>query len=321
MAPNWLTSFSSRFSMHTLIEKTGQNLIILLYHGLNTGSEIPFIDPLYPSRSAEEFEKDIQFFKQHFESVNLSQIHAQKGQFSKPSFHITFDDGLRSVYDVALPILQKNKVDASIFLNNNFIDNNGLFYRYKVALIIDALKRKENLSGQLDKSHLVSWLLKLGHQDTARIDITAKKIELDFATFLQNESPYLSSAQIKEMQKSGIEFGAHSFDHPLLQEQKDNMHNEISKSIEDINARFKPKLRAFAFPFTDAGLHKEELVQVRNACDISFGTAGLKLDLATQHYQRVPMEKDKTDAASIIKNAYLYFWLSSMIGKHKIVRA
>jgi len=320
MAPNWLTSFSSRFSMQTLIEKTGQNLITLLYHGVNTGNKIPFIDPLYPSRSAEVFEQDILFFKKHFESVSLSQIYNAEGQFSKPSFHMTFDDGLRSVYDVALPILQKHKVDASIFLNNDFIDNKGLFYRYKVALIINALKKKENSNGQLDNSHLISWLLELGHQDTARIDKTAEKIDLDFGHFLKNETPYLSTTQIKEMQKLGIEFGAHSFNHPHVQEPKDNMHREISKSIEDIQTRFSPNLLAFAFPFSDAGLQDEELTKLHQACDISFGTAGLKLDPAIQHYQRIPMEKNKLDAASIIKNVYLYYWLSSLIGKHKIVR-
>jgi len=320
MAPNWLTSFSSRFSMQTLIEKTGQNLIILLYHGVNTGSKIPFIDPLYPSRSAEVFEQDILFLKKHFESVSLSQIHAQEGQFSMPSFHITFDDGLRSVYDVAHPILQKHKVDASIYLNNDFIDNKGLFFRYKVALIIDTLERKDSSSDQLDNSHLISWLLKMGHQDTAKIDKTAKKIGLDFAHFLKTEEPYLSSVQIKEMQKLGIEFGAHSFNHPYVQNQKENMHSEISKSIDDIDERFSSKLRAFAFPFTDAGLQKDELIKLHQDCDISFGTAGVKLDPIVQHYQRIPMEKDKADAASIIKNAYLYFWLCSMIGKHKIVR-
>ena len=96
MAPNWLTFFSTRFSMERLISQTGQRLIILLYHGVNDGEAIPFIDPLYPSRSAAAFEKDVQFFTRYFESVDLKQIYERKGVFERPSFHITFDDGLRS---------------------------------------------------------------------------------------------------------------------------------------------------------------------------------------------------------------------------------
>ncbi len=325
MAPNWLTSFSSRFSMKQLISKTGQNLIVLLYHGINKGEEISFIDPLYPSRSAATFEKDIQFFKANFESVSLSEIYRQEGKFDKPSFHITFDDGLRSLYDVAIPILQQYKVHASIYLNNDFIDNKNLFYRYKVALIIGRLKGDESLKNKLEKftppDATYEWLKEMKYSDTKLIDEVALAIGIDFRNFLATENPYLSTKQIKEMQSMGIEFGAHTFDHPLVQEDKQNMPQEISKSIQDIQSRFEPDFRAFAFPFTDAGLDNLDLQKLKSTMDLSFGTAGLKLDTAVQHYQRIPMEKEKMDANDIIKNAYLYFYLCRMIGKHKINRA
>ena len=325
MVPNWLTSFSSLFSMEQLISKTGQNLIILLYHGINDGKEIPFIDPLYPSRSAATFEKDIQFLTAHFESVSLSQIYQQEGKFERPSFHITFDDGLRSVYDEALPILRKYDVDASVYLNNDFIDNKHLFYRYKVALIISKLKSDVSLKNKLEKYQpphtIYAWLREMKYADSNVIDEIAFDIGLDFGHFLQTEKPYLGTAQIEEMQKLGVAFGAHSFDHQLVQGNKQNMLEEISRSMKDIQSRFGIDLRAFAFPFTDAGLQNEELQKLSNAVDISFGTAGLKLDTATQHYQRIPMEKEKADAAAIIKNTYLYYWLTRIIGKHKISRA
>lgn len=325
MAPNWLTSFSSRFSMKQLLSKTGQNLIVLLYHGINDGIEIPFIDPLYPSRSATIFEKDIQFLTSTFESVGLSQIHQQKGKFDTPSFHITFDDGLRSVYEIALPILRKHKVHASIYLNNDFIDNKNLFYRYKVALIIGKLKEDVHLKNKLGKFNppntIYQWLRDMTYDETKVIDEIALELGLNFTDFLQFESPYLSTTQIEEMQELGFSFGAHTFDHQLVQDNKQSMQQEISKSIEDIQSRFGGDLRAFAFPFTDAGLDKTDLQKLSNVYEISFGTAGLKIDSTSQHYQRIPMEKDKMDAAAIIKNAYLYYYLCRMIGKHKIDRA
>ena len=311
--------------MKRLISQTGQHLIVLLYHGISTGKEIPFIDPLYPSRSVVTFEKDVQFFLRYFESVSLKQIHEHGGVFERPSFHITFDDGLRSVYDLALPILQQYGVHASVYLNNDFINNKGLFYRYKVALIIDTLKSDVKLKNKLDKYNppnaIYQWLRDMSYTDTPKINAVAHEIGLDFEHFLDREKPYLSTTQIKEMQGVGVAFGAHSFDHQLVQEDKYNMQKEISKSVEDIQSRFGNNLRAFAFPFTDAGLNKTELQTLRTTFDISFGTAGLKVEEAIQHYQRIPMERDKKDAAAIIKNAYFYFYLCRMIGKHKTTRA
>ncbi len=325
MAPDWLTSFSTRFSMKRLISQTGQHLIILLYHGVNNGKAIPFIDPLYPSRSAAVFEQDIQFFLRYYESVDLKQIYERRGVFERPSFHITFDDGLRSVYDTALPILQKYGVHASVYLNNDFIDNQGLFYRYKVALIIDKLKRDVTLKNKLGKLNppntIYQWLRDMKYADTPQINAVAQEISLDFEQFLEREKPYLSTAQIKEMQAKGVAFGAHSFDHPLVQDNKQSMPSDIGKSVQNIHARFGGDLRAFAFPFTDAGIGDSDMQKLGSTFDISFGTAGLKLDSATQHYQRIPMEKDNKDAAEIIKNAYLYFYLCRMIGKHKITRS
>lgn len=325
MVPTWLTSFSSRFSIQNLIESTGQKLIILLYHGINTGAKIPFIDPLYPSRSAEVFEQDILFFTKHFESVSLSQIYAQEGQFAKPSFHISFDDGLRSVYDAAMPIMKKHKVHGSVFLNNNFIDNKGLFYRYKVALIIDALQASPSLQNKLAKfdppNDLYTWLLDMKYADARLIDEMALELGLRFDDFLALEKPYLSTEQIKEMQAEGMELGAHSFDHPLVQNSPTGLSQEILQSVEDIQTRFSPALDAFAFPFTDAGMSAADFSVVRKVCKMSFGTAGLKSDPMVQHYQRIPMERNTRPAADIIKDAYLYYRLCSWIGKHKIDRA
>ena len=325
MAPDWLTSFSARFSMKRLISKTGQHLIVLLYHGINDGEAIPFIDPLYPSRSATAFEKDVQFFLRYFESVSLKQIHEHGGVFERPSFHITFDDGLQSVYDLALPILQQYGVHASVYLNNDFIDNKGLFYRYKVALIIDKLDSDVTLKNKLGKFNppnaIYQWLRDMRYTDTPKIDAVAQEIGLDFEQFLEKEKPYLSTAQIKEMHGMGVAFGAHSFDHQLVQNNKQSMSSEIDKSVRDILARFGGDLRAFAFPFTDAGIGDSDMQKLGSTLDISFGTAGLKLDSTRQHYQRIPMEKDKKEASEIIKNAYLYFYLCRMIGKHKITRS
>jgi len=325
MAPNWLIPLASLQSMKKLISKSGQHLVILLYHGLNNGAPISFIDPLYPSRSVKTFEEDIHFMNTHFEAVSLGDIIERKGVFERPSYHVTFDDGLRSVYDLALPVIEKQDVRASVYLNNDFVDNQGLFYRYKVALLINTIHANKSLTQNLKSFHKASdiktWLLSLKYSDQKMIDEMANEIGLNFTTFLEKETPYLSSSNILEMQERGIEFGAHSFDHQMLQDNtSEQMQEQIKNSVQDISKKYSPLQRAFAFPFTDANLSSQDLETMRGHTDISFGTAGLKIDEVANHYQRIPMEVGSMDAATIIKTAHAYFYLCKFIGKHKVKR-
>jgi len=326
MAPDWLIPFSSRLSIQNLIKQCDQHLVVLLYHGVNNGAPISFIDPLYPSRSVATFAEDMRFMEAHYEAVNLEEIVSNKGVFAKPSYHVTFDDGLRSVYDLALPVLEECAVKASVYLNNSFIDNRGLFYRYKVALIIDSVDEDQALgkkfTGYQQGDDLNVWLLSLGYEDLELIDKMAQEISLDFSEFLKKEQPYLSSDQIREMQNRGVEFGAHSFDHQLLQQNSsaEKMQQNIKDSIDDIARRFAIKNRAFAFPFTDAEISADAMEAMSAYTAISFGTAGLKIDNVEHHYQRIPMEIGSRSAESILKNVYYYYWMCSKVGKHKMKR-
>ena len=50
---------------------------------------------------------------------------------------LSFDDGLVECHQVIAPLLMTKGVPATFFLNNHFIDNRDLFFRYKASLIID----------------------------------------------------------------------------------------------------------------------------------------------------------------------------------------
>ena len=125
-----------------LIRKSNQNMINVFYHSVSN-EYLPHISPLYKLKSIAEFENDIDFILKHFNPVSINEIQqivAENKIFSKPSFHISFDDGLREVYTNVLPILKAKGIPATVFVNSNFVGNRNLFYRYKVALLIDRLK-------------------------------------------------------------------------------------------------------------------------------------------------------------------------------------
>ncbi|MEO1052789.1 MAG: polysaccharide deacetylase family protein [Bacteroidota bacterium] len=63
----------------------------------------------------------------------------EKGEPMKGLASITFDDGMTSVFDYALPFLEERNIPTTVFLNSNYV-NGGIFWRNLVAMII-----KENL--------------------------------------------------------------------------------------------------------------------------------------------------------------------------------
>lgn len=133
----------------------------------------------------------------------------------------TSDDGLREVTEVVAPLLKQKGIPCCVFANPDFVDNQALFYRYKAALLIDKIKK---IKGELpvfpfDKRHRsaqdwVRWLLSARYSQTVQLDTLAHLLEVDFASFLALQKPYLQLDELYTLKAQGWEIGAHSLDHP-----------------------------------------------------------------------------------------------------------
>ena len=121
----------------SLLRLTGQRLIAPFYH-LVSDEKVPHIEHLYPVKTAREFAADLDFLLENFRPLDFFEFKklALAGeQPARPSFFLSFDDGLREFHDVVAPILLQKGVSAMCFLNSDFIDNRGLFFRYKASLL------------------------------------------------------------------------------------------------------------------------------------------------------------------------------------------
>ena len=312
-------------------------MIFPFYHTVSDSS-LPYISNLYPLRSIREFKSDLEYFCKYFEPVGIEEVHSlvkSKESSSKPIFHLTFDDGLREVYDVIAPILKNKGIPATFFVNTDFIDNKGLFYRYKVGLILERLKQKENESKADSiqialKDHsrwdgaLQSSLKALIYLDQDLIVLLADIVEIDFEDWLTNSKPYLSTDQIKDLLKQGFKIGSHSSDHPRFKHIDIDLQKEqIKSSFEYLEQNFELKNRFFSFPFGDEGVKKELFQWMYNeeGCKLSFGVSGIKDDHFPFHLHRIPMDFCQKSTDRFIKSEYLYFMLKSIFNKNRIHRA
>lgn len=327
-----LSGAAGKLPLEMMRSMTGQRLVMPVYHVV---SDVPVdhVRHLYPLRTTNEFEADLDFLLRHFTPVDLHQVIAfgkERRPLPRNAFFLSFDDGLREFHGVIAPILLRKGVPATCFLNSDFIDNCGLMFRYKVSLALNALDLDSTLS---QASVVAQWMKCHGHSGTlARVlptlrhDADAQLNELmpllgvDIAAFLSTQRPYLTSEQISSLIHQGFHFGAHSIDHPEYRFLNlDEQLRQTIGSIDAIQQQFGLDYRAFAFPFTDFGVEDaffQKVFSGDDALDVTFGCAGLKREPVARHFQRIPIEQEGLSAERTIRTEYLYHLLKTPLGRH-----
>lgn len=321
-----LTSLTKFLPFNTLSSYDSEKLIVPLYHCVSD-NEVRHIKHLYQFKNISQFSADLDFLLRHYQPIDLSEL--TKGanrNTGKPLMLLTFDDGLSQCFDVIAPILLKKAVPAVFFINSAFVDNNNLFYRFKVSLIIDAISNNRDklsiLNAGMDIEKYIHFLKSLKYKDTPLIDDIALKLHLSFDDYLKRNSPYMSTDQIKSLIKSGFDVGAHSVDHPnFLELTIDEQVKQTKDSVTFMCENFGVDNRAFAFPFTDDGVTQNFYNRVLDKkCDVIFGTSGSRKDRYHNVHQRIPFEQNDFSAKEILKKYLASRIFRKMTGSYHIDR-
>lgn len=317
--------------LNKLIRLTGQNTIFPFYHTVSDVASA-HIKHLYQSKKILDFEKDLDFLLSHYRPMDLADVisYINNGKKTeKPGFFLTFDDGLSEVYNHICPMLYRKGIPAAVFFNSAFVDNKGLFYRYKASILIEKLSESPHLvknnavvrwaGGKNKISDIKNTILNIRYAGTAELDSLAEILHVSFNDYLQKTKPYMTLDQISSIVQQGFYAGGHSIDHPeyynISQVEQLRQTNE---SIQYITDRHLSSEKLFAFPFSDTGVQSTFFTSAK--IDLSFGTAGLKNDPIRHHLQRIPMEKGELSAKKLIINQYLYYILKSFFDKNTIRR-
>jgi len=309
---------------------TNQRLILPFYHAISD-EEMPHIKHLYPVKGVKAFIDDLDFLLKYNIPIDYNEfqeLSRNNKQPNRPSFLLSFDDGLKEFHDIIAPILLQKGIPAICFLNSAFIDNKDLFYRYKASLLIDRIKKEPILINQFqklfgDSPKIVQNILSISYQNKELLDELAKLAEYSFKVFLGNHAPYLNTEQIRSLINKGFHFGAHSIDHPEYQHiQLQEQIRQAKESLHYICNKFSIKYKAFSFPFTDYNVSKKFFYNLKanNIVENTFGCAGQKRDIIQNNFQRIPFEMLRLSGRQILNAELLYYLLKMPFGKNMINR-
>ena len=229
-----ISTLASVFPLSFL--KKGKHIPVLLpFYHMVSDEHLPF-KRNYDYPTISRFKEDLDFLLLNFKAVSLNEL--LSGKNLENTFHLTFDDGLRSCFEIIAPILKQKGIPATFFVNPAFVDNKDLFHRYKASILHDFFQKK-NLQVNLENTYA----------DIDSLNETAVEIGIDWQEYLQKEKPYMNLEDIKSLQGDGFSIGAHSWDHPefwLLDAERQL--DEIRESMRWITEELSPSIKAFAFP-------------------------------------------------------------------------
>jgi len=221
------------------------------------------------SATPEEFAWQVAYLCRHFEPVSCRQIaDALDGRSSLPpnAVAITFDDGYADFMDHALPILQRAKAPATVFVATDYVANREPYW---FDLVSSLLRRAPPGAILLPP---VAEGLPVDHSDGARarasyqvlgyLKSCADAERMAFLQALATKYPELVRAaaeglgraltweQMRQMHAAGIEIGAHSASHPCLaQLEKAKLQLELEEPKRLIEQELGVECPSIAYPF------------------------------------------------------------------------
>jgi peptidoglycan/xylan/chitin deacetylase (PgdA/CDA1 family) len=312
-----------------------QKLFLPFYHTVvESGTELSHIAQLYRPKPVQDFVQELDFFLKIAQPIDLETLYLhilEQKPFEKPVFWLSFDDGLKEVFELVRPILLQKGIPATFFINAGFVDSPELMFRYKISIFLEYLHTKAYALSKQQQDALKSYRI-YQPQDTENV---CKQVLQDIglgAGFWQeltnrfnNFSVYMGLESLKTLRADGFDIGNHSYTHPLFNTLTES--EQIQQIVDCqtfIDAHFNPKVRAFAFPFTDDGLKMGfwEALQKDTSIQLSFGTAGFKRDAAPLHLQRLPMENNhRAQPDFYIQQQLFYTLLKKIFGRYHINRS
>ncbi len=235
---------------------------IIAYHRICETDDLN--DQELVSANSEEFEKQIIYIKNNYNAISFSDLitHINKGtKPAKNSIVITFDDGFADNYLNAFPILKKHNIPATIFVSTGYIGGDKTFWFNQLSRLI---KMNPGVNFQIDgKEFSVSQ--KTEEQECLLVElltIMKNKKNSQRVTLLSDLSNQLiethqcdtfalpmSWDNIREMDKSGIEFGSHTVTHPILSQlTEEELEHEIIGSKKQLEQQLNKMIQTISYP-------------------------------------------------------------------------
>lgn len=266
------------------------HLTILLYHGVTDAHSEGIENYSGKHCSREEFVKQMAFLKANCNLLSMDDVvnhYKAKKPFPKNSAAVTFDDGFKNNFTVAVPVLDNFRIPAAFYLSTGFIGTEKMFW---VDIMEDCINRSKKRRIELD----ISARRKKFLLATAKQRIQALEAVKKYCKQAGNEKkdvvvrsviaatgirPSVHSAEnyrkmswddAAEISANPLfTVGGHTQNHTILSSLSvDAMKREISVSIRELKKRLGSKVRHYSYPEGQKNHYNENTIAYLKKCGI-----------------------------------------------------
>ncbi|MCA9471145.1 MAG: polysaccharide deacetylase family protein [Nitrospirales bacterium] len=233
---------------------------ILMYHGISDAWS-----PFLPTEPIELFRNHLQYLSTYCNVLTLDEATERMKCRDVPNraVVITIDDGYRDSYLNAFPLLREMGLPATVFLATVCTGSESLLWHDRACWMIShttvpslegygSQARYELTTPEAKRAAQagVLWYLR-SLEDRERIQALEQLSEI----LGLPEDPKLDSRlmlnwqEVEEMYKGGVQFGAHTVNHPILSKLPlSSVIDEVRKSKDMIEQNLGARVTTFAYP-------------------------------------------------------------------------
>lgn len=204
---------------------------------------------------ASRFAERLDVLAQHYDVVTLRAARRQPAHGRK-HLAITFDDAYASVARVAAPLLAERRLPWTFFVNPGLLDNRTLAFDNLIAYVVNTTGASpvERLSGARVSSigHFIGTESPRmqPHERTSLKERLVDDLGLDLAAIAADAQLYLTTAELVQLARTGVEIGNHTSDHvhcrALTPEDASAQIGDSAQVLRQITAA---SVSAFAYPY------------------------------------------------------------------------
>jgi peptidoglycan/xylan/chitin deacetylase (PgdA/CDA1 family) len=252
-------------------------VLVLCYHGVRAATDafkrVPFADLHI---NADTFEAHCRVIAETCHPIDLAAFcaaHAVGGALPERPVLVTFDDGYRSVFELARPILLRYRIPAVVFVCSEPVRRQRLFWFDAVARAIGPAA-VDTLRGQASDE----WRRVAAEHDTAAADVP--------------QLAPMTAAHVRQLADEGFAIGVHSASHaPLAAASASIQRHELESCRSALQSWTGQRVETVAYPFgaprTD---YTSETVAI--AADLGF-VAGFSTSSGFARMTEPPLERSR----------------------------
>lgn len=248
-------------------------VLTLLYHRVRTYNQ----DTQLLSVTPKHFAEQLDWLKANYKIVRFDE---NWERIEGDAVCITFDDGYRDNFLTAAPILNQRQIPATVFVATGNIDTEREMWWDELErnLLLDKQYPKtfrlvDEMFGcvwdvvtpeqRVDLYYTLHWLMR--HVDVNRRDQWLSQLQ-DWNGYTENgreENYCVQLRNLKNINTSIIQIGAHTVNHPVLSELAvDQQRLEIVKSKQFLETILGQPVITFSYPFGGMTDYDEETIKI-----------------------------------------------------------